>query len=128
MILRRCVTENLLLCDSTYLSCSQNCRNTEHAKRPPSQRLRSSPLLGSQNSREFGNIVPGVFTPVLAKHTKSFNLIDTLAVGFEPLQRQVELWRKTQVTDERAKLSRAQSSVVSSNPTKPVTDAVAPRG
>jgi hypothetical protein len=53
----------------------------------------------------------GVFTPVLAKHTKSFNLIDTLAVGvdriqrnFEPLQRQVELWRKTQVTDERAKL------------------------
>jgi hypothetical protein len=51
-----------------------------------------------------------VFTLVLAKHTKSFNLIDTLAVGFdriqrhfEPLQRQVELWRKTQVTDERAK-------------------------
>ena len=41
----------------------------------------------------------------------SFNLIDTLAVGvdrilrtFEPLQRQLELWRKTQVTDERAKL------------------------
>jgi hypothetical protein len=53
----------------------------------------------------------GDFTPVLAKHTKSFNLIDTLAVGvdriqrnFEPLQRQVELWRKTQVSDERAKL------------------------
>jgi hypothetical protein len=37
------------------------------------------------------------FTPVLAKHTKSFNLIDTLAVGvdriqrsFEPMRRQVE--------------------------------------
>ncbi len=52
-----------------------------------------------------------MFTPVLAKHTKSFNLIDTLAVGvdriqrnFEPLQRQLELWRKTQITDERAKL------------------------
>jgi hypothetical protein len=36
-----------------------------------------------------------VFTPVLAKHSKSFNLIDTLSVGmdrnqrnFEPLQRQ----------------------------------------
>ena len=48
---------------------------------------------------------------MLAKHTKSFNLIDTLAVGvdriqrnFEPLQCQVELWRKIQVTDERAKL------------------------
>ena len=23
----------------------------------------------------------GVFTPVLAKHTKSFNLVDTLSVG-----------------------------------------------
>jgi hypothetical protein len=52
-----------------------------------------------------------VFTPVLAKHTKSFNLIDTLSVGvdriqrnFEPLQRQVELWRKTQITDDTAKL------------------------
>jgi hypothetical protein len=53
----------------------------------------------------------GDFTPVLAKHSKSFNLIDTLAVGvdriqrnFEPMQRQVENWRQTQITDERAKL------------------------
>ena len=52
-----------------------------------------------------------MFTPVLAKHSKSFNLIDTLAVGvdriqrnFEPMQRQVENWRQTQLTDERAKL------------------------
>jgi hypothetical protein len=52
-----------------------------------------------------------VFTPVLAKHTKSFNLVDTLSVGvdriqrnFEPLQRQVETWRKTQITDTTAKL------------------------
>jgi hypothetical protein len=52
-----------------------------------------------------------VFTPVLAKHSKSFNLIDTLSVGvdriqrnFEPLQRQVEHWRQAQLTDERAKL------------------------
>jgi hypothetical protein len=52
-----------------------------------------------------------VFTPVLAKHTKSFNLIDTLSVGvdriqrnFEPLERQVETWRKTQITDATAKL------------------------
>jgi hypothetical protein len=55
--------------------------------------------------------VPGVFTPVLAKHSKSFNLIDTLAVGvdriqrnFEPMQRQIELWRQTQITDAQAKL------------------------
>ena len=53
----------------------------------------------------------GDFTPVLAKHSKSFNLIDTLAVGvdriqrnFEPMQRQVEGWRQTQIADERAKL------------------------
>ncbi len=67
--------------------------------------------LRSVCSLSFVLAICGVFTPVLAKHTKSFNLIDTLAVGvdriqrnFEPLQRQVELWRKTQVTDERAKL------------------------
>jgi hypothetical protein len=52
-----------------------------------------------------------VFTPVLAKHTKSFNLVDTLSVGvdriqrnFEPMQRQVESWRQTQITDAGAKL------------------------
>src|SRR5260370_14750380 len=66
---------------------------------------------GKSNSREFGNIVPVVFTPVLAKHTKSFNLVDTLSVGvdriqrnFEPMQRQVESWRQTQITDAQAKL------------------------
>src|SRR5437899_2217248 len=46
----------------------------------------------------------GDFTPVLAKHTKSFNLIDTLAVGvdriqrsFEPMRRQVDDWRHAQI-------------------------------
>jgi hypothetical protein len=48
---------------------------------------------------------------VLAKHTKSFNLVDTLSVGvdriqrnFEPMQRQVESWRQAQITDAQAKL------------------------
>jgi hypothetical protein len=48
---------------------------------------------------------------VLAKHTKSFNLVDTLSVGadriqrnFEPMQRQVDLWRQTQITDAQARL------------------------
>jgi hypothetical protein len=52
-----------------------------------------------------------VFTPVLAKHTKSFNLLDTLSVGvdriqrnFEPMRRQVEIWRQTQITDIQARL------------------------
>jgi hypothetical protein len=56
-------------------------------------------------------VFSGGFTPVLAKHTKSFNLVDTLSVGvdriqrnFEPMQRQVESWRQTQITDARAKL------------------------
>jgi hypothetical protein len=42
------------------------------------------------------------------KHGRSFNLIDTLAVGvnrirrnFELMQRQVEPWRQAQITDER---------------------------
>jgi hypothetical protein len=48
------------------------------------------------------NIVPGAFAPVLAKRTKSFNLVDTLSVGVD--QRQVEFWRQTQITDARAKL------------------------
>jgi len=53
----------------------------------------------------------GDFTPVLAKHSKSFSLIDCVSMGvdkmqrnFAPMQRQVEHWRQTQITDERAKL------------------------
>lgn len=53
-----------------------------------------------------------MFTPVLAKHTRSFNLIDSLAVGVERIQRNFELmqrqvvedWREAQISDERAKL------------------------
>ena len=51
-----------------------------------------------------------MFTPVLAKHTRSFNLVDMVSAdvnriqrNFEPLQRQVETWRKKQIT-ETAKL------------------------
>jgi hypothetical protein len=47
----------------------------------------------------------------LAKHTKQFSLTDALSVGldriqrnFEPMQRQVEIWRQTQITDDTAKL------------------------
>jgi hypothetical protein len=53
----------------------------------------------------------GDFTPVLAKHSKAFSLIDCVSVGvdrmqrnFEPMQRQVEQWRQSQISDERAKL------------------------
>jgi hypothetical protein len=66
---------------------------------------------GSQNSREFGNIVPSVFTSVFAKHSKSFSLIDCISVGvdrmqrnFEPMRRQVEAWQRSELADVTAKI------------------------
>ena len=53
----------------------------------------------------------GDFTPALAKHSKHFSLIDSIAIGvermqrnFEPMQKQVEAWRADQLSDEAAKL------------------------
>ena len=43
---------------------------------------------------EFGNIVSGVLTPVLAKHSKSFSLIDCISVGVDRMQRNFEPMRK----------------------------------
>jgi len=53
----------------------------------------------------------GDFTPVLAKHSKSFSLIDCISVGvdrmqrnFEPMRKQVEAWQKRELTDVTAKV------------------------
>ena len=53
----------------------------------------------------------GDFTPVLAKHSKSFSLVDSISVGvdrmqrnFEPMRKQVEAWRATELTDISAKM------------------------
>lgn len=53
----------------------------------------------------------GDFQPVLAKHTKNFNLLQSLAFGvdqmqrnFEPMVKAVETWRERQLTDVAAKL------------------------
>lgn len=53
----------------------------------------------------------GDFTPVLAKHSKHFDLRDALAIGldrmqrnFEPMRKQVEGWRQLQLSDADAKL------------------------
>jgi len=53
----------------------------------------------------------GDFTPVLAKHSKHFNLQDALSIGidrmqrnFAPMQKQVESWRQFQLSDAAAKL------------------------
>jgi uncharacterized protein YqkB len=40
------------------------------------------------------HIVSGVFTPVLAKHSKSFSLIDCMSVGVDRMQRNFEPMRK----------------------------------
>src|SRR5712692_6571519 len=60
---------------------------------------------------QFGSIVPGVFTPVLAKHSKSFSLIDCISVdvdrmqrNFEPMRKQVEAWQRSELTDVTAKV------------------------
>lgn len=53
----------------------------------------------------------GDFTPVLAKHSKHFSLVDVLSIGidriqrnFEPMKKQVEDWKATRISDESAKL------------------------
>jgi hypothetical protein len=55
--------------------------------------------------------INGGFTPVLAKHSKSFSLIDCISVGvdrmqrnFEPMRKQVEAWQKSELTDVTAKV------------------------
>ncbi len=57
------------------------------------------------------DIVSGVFTPVLAKHSKSFSLVDCISVGvdrmqrnFEPMRKQVEAWQGSELTDVTAKV------------------------
>jgi hypothetical protein len=54
----------------------------------------------------------GDYSPVLAKHSKSFSLKDSLSVGvdrmqrnFEPMRRQVESWRAQQLSPAAAKLT-----------------------
>jgi hypothetical protein len=53
----------------------------------------------------------GGFTPVLAKHSKHFSLIDAISVGvdrmqrnFEPMRRQVEAWQELQLPETHAKM------------------------
>ena len=60
----------------------------------------SSYLLKLRRHRKFGDIVTSVFTPVLAKHSKSFSLVDCISFGvdrmqrnFEPMRKQVEAWQ-----------------------------------
>jgi len=58
---------------------------------------------------KFGYIATGVFSPVLAKHSKHFSLEDALSIGvdrmqrtFEPMRKQVEVWQSSELTDVTA--------------------------
>jgi hypothetical protein len=71
----------------------------------------SSPGIWPHESKS-GNIVSGAFTPVLAKHSKSFSLIDCVSVGvdrmqrnFEPMRKQVEAWQRSELSDVTAKVA-----------------------
>ncbi len=53
----------------------------------------------------------GDFTPVLAKHSKSLNLVDSISVGvdrmqrnFAPMQKQVESWQSMELSTVSAKM------------------------
>ena len=53
----------------------------------------------------------GDFTPVLAKHSKSFSLVDSMSIGvdrmqrgFEPMRKEVEAWQATELTTVSAKM------------------------
>ncbi len=50
--------------------------------------------------------VQSSFTPVLAKHTKSFNLIDSLGVGVERIQRNFEPSGGRQAKDSNQRRAR----------------------
>ena len=57
---------------------------------------------------------------MLAKHSKSFALVDAISVGvdrmqrnFEPTRRQVESWRQTELTDVTAKMIIYQAFIES---------------
>src|SRR5437868_8302570 len=68
------------------------------SKAPGDSWTSSSPVRGQSNRRganvrfgepnaEFGNTLLRDFTPVLAKHSKSFSLIDCISVGVDRMQR-----------------------------------------
>jgi hypothetical protein len=62
----------------------------------------------------------GDFQPVLAKHSKSFSLVDAISVGvdrmqrnFEPMGQQVETWRQTELSTVTAKMIIYQAFIES---------------
>jgi hypothetical protein len=72
-------------------------------------------LLWVRAIRKYCHIVPGVFTPVLAKHTKHLSLVDILSVGVDHMPRKSNRWKKqveackgTRLPDEAASWSSTE--------------------
>ena len=62
--------------------------------------------MSGRRSVALGNTVPVAFVPVLAKHSKSLNLLDVISGGvdrmqrnFGPMQEQLESWHGTELTN-----------------------------
>src|SRR5438034_92030 len=62
----------------------------------------------------------GDFTPVLAKHSKNFSLLEALSIvadrmqrNFDPMRQQIEAWRGSQISDVTAKLVIYQAFIES---------------
>jgi len=62
----------------------------------------------------------GDFQPLLAKHSKSFSLVDAISVGvdrmqrnFEPMRQQVETWHQTELSTVTAKMVIYQAFIES---------------
>jgi len=92
--------------------CSTCAQTATKPLRSLSEATNTLSIIGARlGSPRVGNIVSGVFTPVLAKHSKSFSLIDCISVGvdrmqrnFEPMRKQVEAWQRSELTDVTAKV------------------------
>jgi len=74
-----------------------------------------------RNDQQRGNssfmVLSRAFTPVLAKHSNSFSLIDCVSVGvdrmqrnFEPMRKQLEASRRSELTDVTARWSSTRHS------------------
>lgn len=97
-------------CRMLFLQCNglrNRCSSSEHA-------FFVRPLGIAPEDRAPAQIISalvGLFSPVLAKHTKHLSLVDILSVGvdrmqrnFDPMKKQVEVWKGTRLPDDTAKL------------------------
>src|SRR6266404_4773702 len=75
--------------------------------RGQSNRRGANVRFGEPNA-DFGNTVLRDFTPVLAKHSKSFSLIDCISVGVDGRQRNFEPMRKQGLIEHLMFLSAAR--------------------